>query len=339
MSTDLPPLPAGFKGRNSALADVEMAARMGIEYALATTGSSDLDADSLRNTWQSPGFDPTQDVYFVFGPEGKPAGYIEVWANQTPPVHPFIWGIVPQDFQGLGIGSHILAWGERRAHAVLDRVDDGLRVAPYASTAPQIEAAKSLLQDNGWSHIRSYYTMGIDFAGPPPEPVFPAGISLRTFRPEDAQVVYRAMDESFSDHFGHVEQPFETAFERFRHDAIDDPLFDPELWFLALDGEALAGICLCRSKSPDDPDSGFVRILGVRRPWRKRGLGLALLRQAFCEFHRRGYARVDLGVDASNMTGALRLYENAGMRVLRQMDMYEKELRPGRELRVQEIEE
>jgi ribosomal protein S18 acetylase RimI-like enzyme len=76
----------------------------------------------------------------------------------------------------------------------------------------------------------------------------------------------------------------------------------------------------------------------VRRPWRKRGLGLALLRVAFREFHGRGYHKVGLGVDAENMTGALRLYEKAGMHVIRQFDLYEKEIRPGRELRVQTLD-
>jgi mycothiol synthase len=44
-------------------------------------------------------------------------------------------------------------------------------------------------------------------------------------------------------------------------------------------------------------------------------------------------------VDASSLTGATRLYEKAGMRVLRQFDNYEKELRPGRDVSTQAVEE
>jgi hypothetical protein len=42
-------------------------------------------------------------------------------------------------------------------------------------------------------------------------------------------------------------------------------------------------------------------------------------------------------VDASSLTGAVRLYERAGMHVARQYDRYEKELRSGKELMTTEL--
>ena len=80
---------------------------------------------------------------------------------------------------------------------------------------------------------------------------------------------------------------------------------------------------------------GWVSILCVRRPWRGKGLGLALLQHTFNELHHWGKRRAGLGVDAQNLTGAIRLYEKAGMRVQRQYDTYELELRPGVELRTE----
>jgi ribosomal protein S18 acetylase RimI-like enzyme len=77
----------------------------------------------------------------------------------------------------------------------------------------------------------------------------------------------------------------------------------------------------------------------VRRPWRRQGLGLALLHHAFNEFYKRGKRKVGLGVDASSLTGATRLYERAGMHIHSQFDLYEKELRPGKELATTELEE
>ncbi|HVM70013.1 MAG TPA: GNAT family N-acetyltransferase, partial [Gaiellaceae bacterium] len=62
---------------------------------------------------------------------------------------------------------------------------------------------------------------------------------------------------------------------------------------------------------------GHVSLLGVRRPWRRRGLGEALLLHSFAAFRAAGYRRGTLGVDASSPTGATRLYERVGMRVYR----------------------
>ena len=75
--------------------------------------------------------------------------------------------------------------------------------------------------------------------------------------------------------------------------------------------------------------------LGVRRPWRKRGLGLALLYHSFGEFYKRGNRVISLGVDAASQTGATRLYKKAGMHVASEYVSYEKELRPGREPEVE----
>ena len=57
-----------------------------------------------------------------------------------------------------------------------------------------------------------------------------------------------------------------------------------------------------------------------------RTVASAMLACAFDEFARRGYARAELGVDADSLTGANRLYEAAGMHVVRQTDFFEKTL-------------
>ena len=134
-----------------------------------------------------------------------------------------------------------------------------------------------------------------------------------------------------------MEESFEEGFQRFIHIMTEYEGFDPSLWWLAFEGDQLAGICLCRPQSYDDPNMGYVSILGVRRPWRTHGLGLAFLHHSFGEFYRRGKRKVSLGVDAENLTGALRLYEKAGMHVHLQFDTFEKEIRPGREISVQSL--
>jgi ribosomal protein S18 acetylase RimI-like enzyme len=70
----------------------------------------------------------------------------------------------------------------------------------------------------------------------------------------------------------------------------------------------------------------MVAAIGVRRPWRGRGLGRALLLHTFAEFQRRGVNRISLGVDTQNPTGATKLYESVGMRVELEDAVFEKAL-------------
>ena len=91
-------------------------------------------------------------------------------------------------------------------------------------------------------------------------------------------------------------------------------------------GDEIVGVCLCRSEWQGDSTMGWVSVLGVRSSWRRKGLGRALLLQAFAELRALGKRTVGLGVDGLNPTGAVRLYERAGMRVARRNDQYRKPL-------------
>jgi len=334
-------LPEGFTNRAATLDDLDEVVKLLNCWSQNLIGEDDItDIAALRNEMELPGFTPEEDARFVFDPDGKLVAYVDVWSDSKPPVHPWITGRVHPGYEGMGIGSWLMQWGEERAMNALSRVPEDLRFAPRTGVNEEATDSKKLFDDFGYKHIRSFYRMVIDMDEMVPEPEWPAGITLRTYNPEkDAEVVYRADTESFRDHFGFVEQPYEEGLRDFIHVMTKYDGFDPTLWFLAMDGDELAGISLCRPRAFDNPESGFVNILAVRRPWRGRGLGLALLRHSFNEFYRRGKRTVSLGVDAHNLTGALHLYEKAGMHVHRQFDTYEKELRPGREISVQSLSE
>jgi len=333
-------LPEGFVARGAKLDDVESALALFNRWARSVIGRDEITVpEALRNKWGSPGFDPATDIRLVFAPSNQVIGYIEVWTTAKPLVHPWVWGRVDPDYEDLGIGTWLLHWAEQRALQELPNVPAELRFAPRLGTYHEAEKPKKLFEELGYRHIRSFYNMLIEMDAPVPEAKFPEGIVLRTYNPGmDAEAVYRADVDAFRDHFGFVEQPFEEGLKHFRHFWEQDG-FDPGLLFLAMDGPSgeVAGISLCPPHSIDDPDLGWVGTLAVRRPWRKRGIGLALLRHSFNEFYRRGKRKVGLGVDAQNLTGALRLYENAGMHIQQVFDQYEKELRAGTEISVESL--
>lgn len=333
-------LPAGFTARGANLNDIEAAMALFNRWSRTVIGRDEFaSVESIREEWQAPGVNLAEDTRHIFAPNGELVGHVEVWTNLNPLVHPELWARLDPEYENLGIGTWMIRWAEQRALHALPKVPSELRFAPRVGSYRQAAKARQLFEDMGYRHIRSLYYMLIEMDAPVPEPPFPEGITLRTYNPAtDAEAVYMAENDAFRDHFGHVERPFEEGLKRWKRDREHEG-YDPTLYFLAIDvpsGE-IAGVNLCRPYSYYDADRGWVRSLGVRRPWRKRGLGLALLRHSFNEFYRRGKRKVGLGVDAENLTGALRLYETAGMRVDQAYDTYERELRPGLEISVQSL--
>jgi ribosomal protein S18 acetylase RimI-like enzyme len=154
--------------------------------------------------------------------------------------------------------------------------------------------------------------MEIELAAGVREPAWPEAISTRTATADDHRAVYDAVVEVWQD----TNDPIDETFDEWAHWHVERDSYDGTLWFLAMANGELAGFSLCRT-DPVDPNAGYVSLLGVRRPWRRQGLGEALLLRSFAAFRERGLTRGTLGVDASSVTGATRLYERAGMRVYR----------------------
>jgi mycothiol synthase len=331
-------LPAGFTARGAVMEDLEQSMRLFNRWSRALIGRDEFaNTDSIRDEWQAPGVDLAEDIRHIFAPNGELVGHVEVWTTANPLVHPEIWARLDPEYEDLGIGTWMIHWAEGRALRALPNVRSDLRFTSRISNYRTAANAKKLFEDLGYRHIRSLHLMHIDMDAPVPEAEFPEGITLRTYNPaSDAEAVYIAENDAFRDHFGHVEKPFEEGLKRWKRDREHEG-YDPTLYFLAMDGNEIAGMNICRSYVHYDPDRAWVRSIGVRRPWRKRGLGIALLRHAFNEFYRRGKRKVGLGVDAQSLTGAVRLYEAAGMHIDQTFDTYEKELRPGIEISVQSL--
>jgi mycothiol synthase len=186
------------------------------------------------------------------------------------------------------------------------------------------DTAGAVARDAGYRLVRQTHRMGISLNGLRPQPVqVPPGIVIRTYDPADETEVYATHQETFADLVDHAR----LGHDEWHAHRIETPSFDPSLWFVARDGGEVAGIVLCQVHWSGDPQHGHVNILGVRRPWRGRGLGIALLQHAFVSMRERGMTSATLGVDSDNATGALRLYERAGMSIELSYDIYRKELR------------
>jgi mycothiol synthase len=270
-------------------------------HQLAAFGEADITADELRLWLTSPSVDVERDLR-VLEDGGRLVGYADVDPNhQDPP----LWWCDVKVAPGADADAvlpELVGWLDERAGA------GTLRVWTGAEDARVLAALERL----GFVSQRHSYRMEIALDGEPRPPVWPEGITLRTATADDHRLVYETVIEVWQD----TSDPWDESFEQWRHWTIESSAYDPTLWFLAFAGDEFAGFSLCRADATD-PTAGYVATLGVRRPWRRQGLGEALLLHSFDAFRSRGYTRATLGVDASSPTGATRLYERAGMRVYR----------------------
>jgi mycothiol synthase len=148
-------------------------------------------------------------------------------------------------------------------------------------------------------------------------------LEISTFRENDGARFHAALEEAFHDPWDHNPEPFDVWWSRQRAGQNHDP----SPWFFVADGEEIAAVV--RSEA-NFLGGGYVGELGVRPPWWGRGYGRALLLHTFRLFQLRGMPRAHLRVDAGNPTGAIRLYENVGMRVELETVIWEKALESDR---------
>lgn len=334
----MPHLPPGYSARPMRVEDAADVTDMLNIEATAATGEPQFSAQDYAVDLQEPGVDLEEQSRVVLAPDGSVAGIAEIY-TQAPHVHPFCWIRIHPDHCGRGLGWALTEWAESYNRARVHLAPAHARVSILCNAYTSNQEAQQLLSDLGFTQVRIFHTMRIEFHGPPPEPRWPEGLWVRTLVPgEDDWPVYRAMKDAFSDHWGHTQRDEEADFARWKHHIFAETQFDPSLHFLALDGEEIAGISLCSPPQGDGFDVGWVSQLGVRKPWRQRGLAQALLLHTFGEFYRRGTMKVGLGVDSESLTGATRLYEKVGMFVHSSTVSYEKELRSGEELATRSLE-
>jgi mycothiol synthase len=317
-------LPQGYSVRPVRPEDAREIVALMAACDLAETGQVDAQSEEdLLSGWQA--LDMERGSWLVHSPEGELVAYANVHPHRGGRIDGDVY-LLPAHYRR-GIGTWLTRQIEARTRELADEMPAGTRIVLYSGINGPNEAAKELLANEGYAPVRHFWRMQIKL-NEPPTPVWPAGISVRAcVLGQDERVIFDALEEAFQDHWNHAERDYEEwAAMNMR-----TPSFDPGLWFLALDGDEPAGAVRAKLH----PDGGWINMLGVRRPWRKRGLGLALLLQAFGALYERGARQVALGVDAQSPTGATRLYEAAGMHVAMRFVVYEKVLREGAEASVE----
>ena len=325
-------LPRDFVLRRPTMADIDGVLQLVQTCEQEREGRVEATLAGLQLEWGEPDYRLAEDAWAVFAPEGQVVGFADVGQRQY--VRIFSGGDVHPDYRGRGIGTHLLQLNEARAQQYIAQAPADARVAIYSWQDENNVAGRRLVEKHGYKVGRSFWRMKIDLHETPPAPTWAEGIAVKTLADDPTlfRAVFEADQEAFRDHWGYVPD----SFEQWEYWTKNKEGFDPSLWFLAMDGAEVAAISLCINEKTS---GGWVDTLGVRRQWRRRGIGEALLYHSFGEFYKRGIHEVYLGVDAASLTGATRLYERVGMHVHRRADIYEKEIRAGRETSTQTLEQ
>lgn len=312
--------------RRPSLADAQAVTDLINAADLVDYGESDLTLDDMLEEFE--GSDLERDAWLVER-DGRLVGVgalqnrAGVRLSATVYVHP--------DDRRRGIGTALTALLEERGRELIASAPADAQVSIVGWLNGEAPEPLAWARGLGYERVRSFQRMRIDMTDAPPEPHWPKGITLRTYRPGmDDRSLFDAVEEAFSDHWGHLPMQFDEWLRRTQRDD-----FDPSLWFIAMDGEQIAAMSLC---SLMIDDGGWVSSLAVRRPWRQRGLARAILLHSFGELWRRDRRWVALGVDADSLTGATRLYRSVGMYVREAHEQVRKILREGAEVEVRSLD-
>jgi mycothiol synthase len=313
--------PRGYTVRPGKSEDLAAVGALARAVDMHDWGRLNTTDEEIAEQWSVPGLDLAADTWLIWSGR-ELCGYAWLLARKD---HCELdgWGVVHPEHRGRGLGAFLLEAVEARAAEHQALAPPGRRVVHRNDVAAPDRPAHDMLERRGFYLDRHFWRMDVGLGLEHPLDVLPPeGIEIRTFiTGKDDRPVHAAFEEAFADHYAHVPWSFEdwTAMR------IEGEGFDPSLWFLALDGEEIAGALAGRIID----DVGWVNTLGVRPHWRRRGIGEALLRRSFAEFHRRGIRMSSLYVDSQNETGATALYERVGMSVACQYDLYQKQLRAG----------
>jgi len=175
-------------------------------------------------------------------------------------------------------------------------------------------AAEDLATHFGFTRVRELWRMRLSTppasGTPAADDALPAGYTLRTFVPgQDEGAWLEANARAFAHH---PEQGALTLRDLQERQA--EPWFDPEGFFLAVDGQGrVAGYHWTKMHPAQDQHGpqGEVYVVGVAPEAQGKGLGKILTRRGISHLRERGAGTVLLYVEADN-TPAVRLYESLG---------------------------
>ncbi len=283
----------------------------------------------MKDLLSMPGLAPERNVFIAEEDDGRIVGYGLIWLRQSEDESFFRgWYQVHPIRRGRGLEERILSRVLERAQERLPEcTTQQIGFSTHANGPDKSRIA--VLERFGLREVRQSWQMLRSTLDELPEPRLPGNMNLRAYcMKEDDVEMHRADTEVFRDHWGHVDNPLEM----WQH-YVSQPMFKPDLSIIARDASGeIAGFCIVAVNDDENRRlgtcRGWIDILGVRRSYRRNGLGTALILQGLHNLHAAGLSQAVLGCDAENLTGANRIYERVGFKVDKIRIIFRKDLRP-----------
>lgn len=290
------------------------------------------DADDLRDELTDAPLDLATDTVAVLDDQELVGmGVVRLRGLAGPDAAIELLGTVHPARRGEGIGRGILAHQLHRAaelHAERNPGQHGrVLVRPYDHNPDHVR----LVRAAGLTPQRHWFDMERDLTVPlPPVPVLPAALVLHRYdraRDDEVRTMYNAaFDTSYGSPAQDVEG-WDTWFTGSR-------AFRPDLSTMAIRGGQVVGLLLSYFYEADAATAGYsegwIGQVGVLPPWRRQGLGAAMIARALHEYKAAGFSRAVLDVDGEGEIGGLGVYSRLGFGVVRKRTSYVRRLPPAR---------
>lgn len=268
--------------------DIDAIVELYRAFDVAFRGFVDTDPEDITDDWATPGFLMAEHTRIVEN-DGRTVGYGVV--DRLGSADSVVSLLSPDDVQ-----DRLLTWLGSHPGTLLHAIP------------AQDQRTAALLAKHGWEPERIFWRMRIDLDAPTGGPVWPSDVVVRPMNLQtDTRPVHSLITTAFADIGDDHPQP---DLDEWRVHMLGSR-FDPELYLVVEASGSLVAASICQ----DVGDYAFIRQLAVVREHRGRGLAQALLRETFLRAADRGLPQCQLGVDSTNATGAVRLYESVGMRI------------------------
>jgi mycothiol synthase len=273
--------------------------------------------ESLANDWTvGLGYEPERDTVILEADRRVIGGARHSWREREGAIVHRIEVWVRPSERRRGHGRRLLAWAEARAREAAAEGTGGPAGASHffgGFTGVELPASVAFSEAMGYAPIRFHVEMRRPIAGPIPDAPLPEGLEVRPVLPDHHRAIWDADAEAFEDHWDHAAVT-EDDFVRF----YAEPHIDTSLWQVAWDGDEVAGLVINAIVPHENAQRGtkvgWLDSVATRRPWRRRGVGGALIARSLRVLGGRGMEIAALGVDTQSPTGALSLYESFGFR-------------------------